>query len=81
MIKFEERNKNASLKIEIVDVRFCAKVERSFFLQIFVTKQESGAKFFDVENRTKWHMGFILVLNNFFRDKIFLDVGNKRTTR
>jgi hypothetical protein len=49
-------------------------------LQIFVTKQESGAKFFEVENRTEWHMGsFFLVLKQFFSDKIFLDVGNKRT--
>jgi len=81
LIKFEERNKNASLKIEIVDLRFCAKVERSFFFANFCYETRKRSKIFEVENRTEWHMGFVLVLNNFFRDKIFLDVGNKRTTR
>jgi hypothetical protein len=45
LIKFEERNKNASLKIEIVDVRFCAKVERSFFCKFLLRNKKAEQNF------------------------------------
>ena len=60
---------------------FVQKLKEVFFCKFLLRNKKAEQNFRCGKSHGMAHGIFFLVLKQFFRDKIFLDVGNKRTTR